>query len=89
MAQIVKIQHYVPRLYLRNFSAINKDECYIFCFDKVEEKVFRVNTENIAAESYFYDTDKGKNQIIEKALGRLERARDMYCFLIHKHTPII
>ena len=72
MTQIVKIQHYVPRLYLRNFSAINKDKCYIFCFDKVEEKVFRVKTENVAAESYFYDMDKGKNQIIEKALGRLE-----------------
>lgn len=72
MTQVVKIQHYVPRLYLRNFSTVSKDKCSIFCFDKVDEKTFRVNTENIAAEKYFYDTDKGKNQTIEKMLGKLE-----------------
>jgi hypothetical protein len=72
MMQIVKIQHYVPRLYLRNFSVVNKGKCSIFCFDKVKEKVFCVKIENIAVEKYFYDTDKGKNQIIEKMLGRLE-----------------
>jgi hypothetical protein len=72
MTQIVKIQHYVPRLYLRNFSVVNKGKCSLFCFDKVKEKVFSVRIENIASEKYFYDTDKGKNQIVERMLGRLE-----------------
>lgn len=72
MKQIVKIQHYVPRLYLRNFSIVHKKKCHVFCFDKVQERVFPSNIEDIAAEKYFYDMDKGKNQIVEKALGNLE-----------------
>lgn len=72
MTQTVKIQHYVPRLYLRNFSIVHKGESSIFCFDKVKDNVFYVKIRNIASEKYFYDTDKGKNQIIEKMLGKLE-----------------
>lgn len=73
MSQPVKMQHYVPRLYLRSFSTkVNGNTFLIYCFDKIGDKVFRVNIENIGGEKYFYDLDRGKNQVIENMLAKLE-----------------
>lgn len=68
-----KIQHYVPRFYLKNFSSVHKnDKYYINCFDKSTKKQFNTNIENIGCEKYFYDTEEDVNQLIEKKLGQYE-----------------
>ena len=33
----IKMQHYVPKFYLKNFSTIKKNDHYISCFDKKDE----------------------------------------------------
>ena len=68
-----KNQHYVPQGYLRNFST--KDQ--IFAYDKSERRKFKTNVRNVAAETYFYDSDElekitGDRQFIEKYLRRSE-----------------
>jgi hypothetical protein len=67
----IKIEHYVPRLYLQNFSSDSRKGC-LYCFDKSKGRVFMVNCKNIASESYFYDDEKDINQRLEKTLGRYE-----------------
>lgn len=66
----VRLQHYVPQFYLRNFALKKKKKYLINCFDKIAEKSFTSNVANIACESYFYD--KGDFQPLEKELGTLE-----------------
>ena len=68
---IVKIQHYVPRFYLRNFSNKINEGYKIHCFDKKENKQFETNIENIACEKFFYEDSNG-SQKIEKGLAKLE-----------------
>ena len=68
----IKLQHYVPRFYLRNFSTFRKGSFYLNCFDKKDERTIPVNIRNIGGENYFYDTQPDTNQIIEKTLGKLE-----------------
>jgi len=67
----VKLQHYVPRFYLKNFASQNKKNHFINCFDKIEEKQFTSNISNITCEKYFYE--KGNIQLLEKELSILER----------------
>ena len=62
----VKIQHYVPRLYLKNFSIQKGKEYVIFCFDKTDLRQFQVNIKNIGCEKYF------QNQSLENELNKLE-----------------
>ena len=52
-----KKQHYVPRLYLKEF-AINQEQDKINVYDKARNK-FRTNQNlmNVASENYFYDFD--------------------------------
>lgn len=68
--QTVKLQHYVPQFYLRNFSVKKGKNNSIYCFDKFEDREFRQNVKNIACENYFYE-DKGK-QDLESDLSILE-----------------
>lgn len=68
----IKMQHYVPQFYLKNFSNIKKNNYYMYYFDKKEEETKFVNIHNIGGETYFYDTQFDTNQIIEKTLGKLE-----------------
>ncbi len=72
MTEKIKIQHYVPQFYLRNFA--NKDDSTYFtnCFDKVTKKSFPVNIDTIAAEKYFYDDENDTNQTFERKLGKME-----------------
>ena len=67
MRNKVKIQHYVPRLYLRSFATKNRDAYLIHVFDKIENRSFQTNITNIGAEKFFYESyTKGKK--MEKTL---------------------
>jgi hypothetical protein len=68
----IKIQHYVPRFYLKNFSVEQKKNHLINCYDKSTKKIFFTNIENIGCENYFYDIEEDVNQTIEKHLGEWE-----------------
>src|SRR5438552_1091545 len=72
MAIKAKIEHYVPRFYLSNFSIFQAKKHLLNCFDKVQGKSFRVDIANIAAERRFYDEASDVNQSVEKTLGNYE-----------------
>jgi len=71
----VRLQHYVPRVYLKNFSYFNGKEYYIWVFDKEREEIFQTNTKNIAFEEEFYNTLL-EYQDIEKTLQKIETKFD-------------
>lgn len=73
---ITKKQHYVPQMYLRNFSV--NDRCYVY--NPFTERIENKNIRDICEENYLYEIrdDKGdflfpetKNEI-EKALSEIE-----------------
>lgn len=67
-----KIQHIVPRFYLKQFALQTKKDNYkIFCFLKETNKVIRPNIENVAAIKFFYD--KYQPQPIENYLSITEK----------------
>lgn len=68
----VKIQHYVPRFYLKNFAFQRDKEYRFYCFDKFDLRHFPVNIKNIGCEKFFYE-GKAEKQILEKALSNLEK----------------
>jgi Protein of unknown function (DUF4238) len=64
-----KNQHYVSRLYLRQFAYEAGKNPHICAFDKTTRRVIRPSIKNIAAEMHFYESsDTG----IERALGMIE-----------------
>lgn len=65
MSTQVKLEHYVPQFYLRNFSIKNNGK-NVFCFDKTNLKKFISSIENIACEKYFYDFPIGDKTVEEK-----------------------
>jgi len=69
MANIIKIQHYVPQFYLRNFAVKSKTNFLLNCFDKPTGKSFLTDIRKIGAEKHFYDAD---DQQLEKTLAKLE-----------------
>lgn len=75
MENKVKIQHYVPRVYLKNFSKFNNKEYYLWVFDKHTGKIFQTNIQDIAFEKEFYDKIE-EDQITEKALREIEGRYD-------------
>jgi len=68
----VKIQHYVPRFYLKNFAFQRGKEYWLYCFDKSDLRHFPINIKKIGCEKFFYE-GKAKKQILEKALSNLEK----------------
>ncbi len=72
----VRLQHYVPRVYLKNFSSFNEKEHYIWVFDKETEKIFQTNIKNIAFEEEFYNK-VSEEQITEKTLRDIETKFDI------------
>jgi len=84
----IKIQHYVPQFYLRNFA--NKDGSTYFtnCFDKVAQKIYTVNIDSIAAEKYFYDDDEDTNQSVERKLGQMEATFSQTCSTLVKEEDV-
>ena len=71
----VKVQHFVPRVYLKNFSSFNGKEYYIWVFDKEKGNIFQTNIKNIAFEEEFYNT-LSEDQEIEKILQQTETKFD-------------
>jgi hypothetical protein len=64
-----KIQHYVSRLYLRQFAFEAGKNPRVCAFDKTKRRVIRPSIKNIAAEMHFYESaDTG----IERTLGMIE-----------------
>jgi hypothetical protein len=72
----VRLQHYVPRVYLKNFSHFNGKEHYIWVFDKETENIFQTNIKDIASEEEFYDKIT-EEQITEKTLRDIESKFDI------------
>lgn len=68
----IKIQHYVPRFYLKNFANKNGNEFIINCFDKSDFRQFKVNIKGIGCENYFYEIEKKNTQTMEKKLSKYE-----------------
>ena len=65
-----KNQHYVPRLYLRRFSADRRAKNpQVYSFDKTNQRVHRPSIRNVASELHFYERgDHGA----ERALQQIE-----------------
>lgn len=76
--QKVKLQHYVPRMYLKNFAFQRGKEYWTYCLDKYTLKQFPVNIKKIGCEKYFYE-GKAEKQIIEKELSNLENDFSKVC----------
>ena len=71
---MIKNQHYVPRLYLKNF--LNSERKF-WAFQKDSKKIFQTTPDNVANENFFYDLPYmddalGEDQAIEKYLSAFE-----------------
>lgn len=65
------IQHYVPKLLLRNFTSGSKEQ--LWAYDKWNDRAFRTNIQNVAAESGFYEVKSREGTLsMEQGLTRLE-----------------
>ena len=56
-----KNQHYVPRVYLKNFSIKIKKEYSLYVYKKDDNNIFKTNIKNIAAEKDFYTVNNKKD----------------------------
>jgi hypothetical protein len=64
-------QHYVPRFLLKNFTHGKKQQ--IFVYDKSNDKCFKTNIKNVAAENAFYDINVPNGFLtLEPSLAHLE-----------------
>ncbi len=63
--------HYVPRFLLKNFAHGKNPQIYVY--DKSDDRSFRTNIRNVAAERGFYDLESGDSVLtIEPSLAHLE-----------------
>lgn len=69
-----KAQHFVPQVYLRNFAIRRKREHFVYCFDKLTQKIFKSNIKNVANQTAFYNfqDQKGKKVSIEHYFHDIE-----------------
>lgn len=71
-----KIQHFVPKCYLRNFSPNNES---IYIYDKIEKKDFRNSVDKVAYSDYFYDLpEKYIENITEIPYGKRYYEREFF-----------
>lgn len=61
-----KKQHYVPRFYLKNFGSP------IYCYDKLEDKVFPRDHKDLGHENYFYEIDDVPQGTLEGLLAKMD-----------------
>ncbi len=71
MFPAVRIQHYVPQFYLRQFAQKKGKNYYVKCFDKTELRSFVANINRVACEANFFDPPES-NHTTERWLARLE-----------------
>lgn len=71
----VRLQHYVPRVYLKNFSISDMGEYYIWTLNKKTEKTFNSNIKNVAVKEEFYNK-VSEEQDIERLLRNIETKVD-------------
>lgn len=50
-------QHYVPRVYLKNFAIKKKKEYFVDVYDKTDDRTFNTNIKNICGELDLYTLD--------------------------------
>ena len=71
-----KKQHYVPRSYLKRFTADGKS---IYVLDKKARRAYQSSTSNVATKNFFYDLPpdlRWDSQAVEKSLSILEAKYD-------------
>ncbi len=64
-------QHYVPRLYLKNFSEERGNEYFVDVYEKESKRTFNTNIKNICAEKNLYTLDN--NTTLHKDLFVFEK----------------
>jgi hypothetical protein len=69
---MVKLQHYVPQSYLKQFACEKGKNAKIWCFDKVRRNTFKTNVRNVGGERYFYHAQQETEQPLEETFGELE-----------------
>jgi hypothetical protein len=68
--KIPKIQHYVPKFILRNFTE-RKNQIWVF--DKQNNRKFKTNIKNVASESGFYDLELLDHKVtLETSIAKFE-----------------
>jgi hypothetical protein len=77
---LTKNQHYVPKLYLRNFCNSKKQ---IASFDKTNQNSFFTSIDNVANENYFYD-----NEYIDQAT-KVEQFLEKYFHPLEDRIAIL
>ena len=75
MENRVRLQHFVPQVYLKYFSDRINDKYYIWCFNKKTEKIFKTNIDNIALQEEFYE-GIAEDQILEREFRSIESQYD-------------
>lgn len=81
-------QHLVPKVYLRNFAELKKNDWYTDVFDKKTEKLFNANIKNVCVVNNFYtfeDLEPEKQRFLERYFGSHIESdfRDVYQNLIN------
>jgi len=86
-SELPKIQHYVPRCLLKNFTRGNKPQIWVY--DKKTDRSFQTNVKNVAAESGFYDFEHEDVVVsMEPRLARLETSTSRLIKRIEREESI-
>jgi len=59
-------QHYVPRVYLKNFAVKKNKDYYVDVFDKIENRLFNTNIKKICVEKDLYTLTDSLNFLTDK-----------------------
>jgi hypothetical protein len=71
MNQITKKQHFVPRFYLKFWTA--PGENFLFLYDLKEEEIHKSRPQGVLAEKYYYEHDReSPDNSVENVLSHME-----------------
>lgn len=79
------IQHFVPKVYLKNFAVKIREEYFIDVYDKFENRFFNTNIKNICSEKDLYTLNDESNLshdklVIENLFSRLIEPMYQRCY---------
>lgn len=60
------VQHYVPRVYLKNFAAKRGKDFYVDVYEKTTSRTFECNIKGICAEKNYYTIDEISKDLLDK-----------------------